>query len=341
MPTPDRRPPRDEQRPEIKICGVNACHAVAARRPDDVRRVYIQASLVPAFGPFLQRCAANRIAYHIVEHPELERITQSTHHEGVCFIAREQPPPSLRELLAGYGPRCLVYLDGVQNPHNLGAIVRVCAHFGAAGVLAAGTDHASSTAMLRTAEGGGEWTPVLPIEPGPRPLDAARSAGFRVVATAVRGGRDLYAAPLPPRILILLGSETHGVTPSLQRLADESVRIPGTGHLDSLNVACAASVLLGDWWRTTPRESDEPTTDRDTAPRHDEPTTARPDDRPRRTDDRRPDDRPRQTDDRRPAGHRDAAPRRDDRGQRRDDRPSASDRPGPPRGPGNRRPRPG
>ena len=47
-------------------------------------------------------------------------------------------------------------------------------------------------------------------------------------ATAARGGRDLYAAPLPPRVVILLGSETHGVSPAAARLADESIQIPGT-----------------------------------------------------------------------------------------------------------------
>lgn len=248
-----RTPARDEPRPEMKICGVNACHAVAASRPDDVRRVYIHSSLLPDFGPFLKHCAAARVAYHVVELEELERITQSTHHEGVCFIARTRPVPTLRQLLAVPGPRCLVYLDGVQNPHNLGAIVRVCAHFGAAGVLVAGIDTATSTAMLRTAEGGGEWVDVLAVEPGAPPLAEARRAGYRLLATAARGGRDLYAAPLPARTIIMLGSETHGVSPAAHRLADESIKIPGTGRLDSLNVACACSVVLGEYWRTTPR----------------------------------------------------------------------------------------
>ena len=256
MPAPQYTPRRDarqpEPRPEMKICGVNACHAVAARRPDDVRRVYIHASLLQSFGPFLRQCAAARVAYHVVEHDELERITQSTHHEGVCFIARTRPAPGLRQLLAQAGPRCILYLDGVQNPHNLGAIVRVCAHFGAAGVLVAGVETAATTAMLRTAEGGGEWVDVVPVEPGPQPLAEARRAGYRLLATAARGGRDLYAAPLPDRVVILLGSETHGVSPAITRLADEIIKIPGTGRLDSLNVATACAVLLGDYWRAHP-----------------------------------------------------------------------------------------
>ncbi len=244
--------PRDEPRPELKICGVNACQAVAARRPDDVRRVYINAAQLQDFGPFLKRCAASRIAYHVVEDAELEKITQSVHHEGVCFIVREKAPLSLRQLLAVEGPRVLVYLDGVQNPHNLGAIVRVCAHFGAVGVLAAGADAAASTSMLRTAEGGGEWVEVLPVPTGPDPLLAARAAGYRLIATASRASRDLHSRPLPARTILMLGSETHGLSPALLRLADDTVRIPGTGHLDSINVACACAVLLSEYWRAHP-----------------------------------------------------------------------------------------
>jgi len=231
---------------------VNACHAVSARRPDDVRRVYINAANLQDFGPFLKRCAGARIAYHVVEDAELEKITQSVHHEGVCFIVREKAPTSLRQLLAVQGPRVLVYLDGVQNPHNLGAIVRVCAHFGAVGVLAAGADAAASTSMLRTAEGGGEWVEVLPVPTGPEPLQAARAAGYRLIATASRAPHDLYSRPLPPRAILMLGSETHGLAPALQRLADDTVRIPGTGRLDSLNVACACAVLLSEYWRAHP-----------------------------------------------------------------------------------------
>jgi TrmH RNA methyltransferase len=203
-------------------------------------------------GPFLRRCAEHRIAYHVVEDDELARITQSTHHEGVCFIARERPAVGLQGALQRRDPtrpRCLLYLGGVANPHNLGAIVRVCAHFDVDAVLAAGLESHASPAMLRTAEGGAEFVDVVPVAAGPNPLVAARRAGYRLVATAARGKRSLYAAPLPARAVIMLGAEADGLPPALFNMADETVQIPGTGALDSLNVACAAAVLLGEFWR--------------------------------------------------------------------------------------------
>lgn len=238
--------------PEMKVCGVNACLALAARRPDDVRRVYVHPSRLPAFGPFLKRCAERRIAYHVVEDDELERITASVHHEGICFIARERPAIGLQSALQRRDPtrpRCLLYLGGVGNPHNLGAIVRVCAHFDVDAVFAGGLESHASPAMLRTAEGGAEFVDVVPVADGTGPLVVARRAGFRLVATAARAKRSLYSAPLPPRSIIMLGAEADGLAPALLNMADETVHIPGTGALDSLNVACAAAVVLGEFWR--------------------------------------------------------------------------------------------
>lgn len=238
--------------PEIKVHGLNACLAIAARRPDDVRRVYLHSDRLPALGPFLRRCAEHRIAYHVVGDDELAKITQSVHHEGVCFIVRERPPVGLEALLRRGDParpRCLLYLGGVGNPHNLGAIARVCAHFGVDGVLAAGAESHASPAMLRTAEGGCEYVDVVPVASGPNPLTAARRAGFRLVATSARARASLHDAPLPPRVVVMLGAEATGLSPDVAPLADHTVKIPGTGVLDSINVACAASVLLAEYWR--------------------------------------------------------------------------------------------
>ncbi len=238
--------------PEVKVHGLNACLAIAARRPDDVRRVYLDESRLSELGPFLRRCAERRIAYHVVGDDELARITQSVHHEGVCFLVRERPAVGLDALLRRGDParpRCLLYLGGVGNPHNLGAIARVCAHFGVDGVLAAGAESHASPAMLRTAEGGCEYVDVVPVADGPAPLVAARRAGFRLLATRAGATASLYDAPPAPRVVIMLGAEATGLAPDIAGLADHTVRIPGTGAIDSINVACAASVLLAEHWR--------------------------------------------------------------------------------------------
>jgi TrmH RNA methyltransferase len=249
--------PRDS-RPELKICGVNACLAASTRRPDDIRRIYLSEARLGVFREVLRDAARRRVAYHVVDDDELARITQSIHHEGVCMIVREQPAAQLGRVLdqvraeiAADRPALVVYLERVGNPHNLGAILRVCAHFGALAVLACHEEGVQrSSALVRTAEGGAEWVSLVPVPTGFGPLARAKAAGLTLVATSPRASQTLYGpTPLPTHALVMLGSAGAGLSRALLDRADAVVQIPGTGRLESLNVACAASILLADHWR--------------------------------------------------------------------------------------------
>ena len=152
-------------------------------------------------------------------------------------------------MLGAPGPAVVLGLVDVGNPHNVGAILRSAAHFGVRAVLVPGDPVRLSAAAARTAQGGAEWVPML-YEPvlGPA-LAAARRAGFAVAATAVRGGRNVQRERLPDRLLLLIGSEDEGLPPEIADQADAALSVPGTGHVDSLNVAAATAVLLGEFWR--------------------------------------------------------------------------------------------
>ena len=148
------------------------------------------------------------------------------------------------------GPQLAVWLDGVGNPHNLGAILRSAAHFGAAGLLLPkDSPLALSGAAARVAEGGAEQVPLVRMGRADNSLDQLRSAGFGAVATVVRGGKPLYGTALPERMLLVMGAEQTGIDPALAQAAALRVAIPGTGAVESLNVAAATAVFLGEWWR--------------------------------------------------------------------------------------------
>ena len=123
----------DEQR----LYGINAVRAAFARRPQALRKLYLAEARIPQLQPLLKWCVANRIGYRVVADEDLRKLAASSHHEGVVAdILREEPQALttwLREL--GDGPQCLLWLDGVGNPHNLGAILRSAAHFGIAAIL--------------------------------------------------------------------------------------------------------------------------------------------------------------------------------------------------------------
>jgi len=234
---------------EIKVCGRHACRALFERRGDRILRVYLAKELVKPFGDLLRACAERRRPYKIVAPEELERLTESRHHEGICLVVAASPPRPLAEILAAPGPGVVVALAGVENPHNTGAIARTAAHFGARAVVVEGAFKRLPPVVYRTAQGGAEWVDVVAAPALGAALAEARRAGYTVCATSSHAGVDLFAARLPMRAVIVLGAEDAGLSPELARDADLTLKIPGSEHVESLNVASAAAVLLAELWR--------------------------------------------------------------------------------------------
>ena len=244
--------PRAARVLEQRIIGLNACRAAFARRPRDLRKLWLTAARQRELRPLLAWCVTQRIGYRVVADAEIARIAGSEHHEGVCAAFLRHEPPTLEALLSALppGPALLLWLEGVGNPHNLGAVLRSAAHFGVAALLLPPEDPlALSAAALRVAEGGAEAVPVLRLRQSEDALRQLRGAGFVLAATTPHDAQALYAAALPPRLLLWLGAEGAGLPASLLAAADLRLRIPGSGAVESLNVSAAAAVLSGEWYR--------------------------------------------------------------------------------------------
>ena len=238
----------DEQR----LYGINAVRAAFARRPQALRKLYLAEARIPQLQPLLKWCVANRIGYRVVADEDLRKLAASSHHEGVVAdILREEPQALttwLREL--GDGPQCLLWLDGVGNPHNLGAILRSAAHFGIAAILLPKhSTLALSGAAARVAEGGAEAVPFVRMGRDDNAIAQLHGAGFKLAATVVRGGQDLFATQLPQRLVYVMGAEGEGMNQDLAAACDLRLSIPGTGAVESLNVSAATAVLLAEWCR--------------------------------------------------------------------------------------------
>ena len=247
---PARAPARPGARTvEIKVCGRHACRALFARRASQILRVYLTRELTSSFGDLLHACAEMRRPYRVVGADELERITESRHHEGICIVASAPAPRALAEVLDAPGAAWVIALAGVANPHNTGAILRTAAHFGARAVLMEGEAKRLPPAAFGTAQGGADWVETLPTAVLAPALALARRAGFTVCATSSQRGDDLFTAAIPTRTVVLFGAEDDGLSPALARAADVTLRIPGSGHVESLNVAAAAAVVLAEIWR--------------------------------------------------------------------------------------------
>lgn len=245
---------RQPERREIKYYGVNACLALWQQRPHDVIRIYLEEALLSRFGTMLRWAAQAKKAYHIVPREDLERITESTHHQGVCVLAVERPRSTFRDLLrileASDEPMLLMYLDGVENPHNLGAIMRGCAHFGVPYVLGDATCLPNlSPSACRVAEGGAEHITIVALDRPLQELQTLKTLGFELVAATVGRGRDLFRHHYRPRTVLILGAEDTGVSKPIVRVTDTTLTIPGMPVVESLNVSAACAVFAAEYFR--------------------------------------------------------------------------------------------
>lgn len=232
-------------RREAVIYGVHAALAVAKHRPHAIRRVFHHRNRRVVLGPLLKATAGQRRPYREVPAADLERIAKTVHHEGVVVIADPMPLVPLSRLLADR-PRDAVFvaMDTVQNPHNLGAIIRSAAWFGATGIIFPAQQNQAglSAAACRIAQGGAELVPCCGVGDLPSALQVLKGAGIRVVGADQRGA----PGPIPRPTCIVLGAEHDGLSEGVRRVLDATVAIPGTGAVESLNVAVAAGILLAN-----------------------------------------------------------------------------------------------
>lgn len=166
------------------------------------------------------------------------------------MLAKELLPISLSECLSSLKkPKiCLLYLDGVQNPHNIGSIMRTCAHFGIPYILGDKLPILSPSAC-RIAKGGAEIVRLVRLDKPIIAINSLKKEGFSFVGTSSHGGTSLYRYQYSPRTILAFGAEAEGMSPALLKLTDQKLQIPGTGFVESLNVSVATSLCLGEYKR--------------------------------------------------------------------------------------------
>ncbi len=233
---------------DLRVCGQAACRAILEHRLQDVRRVWLLESDAPEFGFWLRQLASLRIPYHLTDDRELAAVSSSTHHEGIVLSVARKATDS-EAVLNAPGPAVVLALAGVQNPHNLGAIVRSAAHFGARAVMIHGEEPRLEGAALRTAEGGGEHVPVLHLASLGDALSALSRRGWAIVGTSARAKTSIFEVKLPEQVVVVLGGERQGLPAPMAAQCTHLVAIPGTGNVESLNVAASAAVMLAELWR--------------------------------------------------------------------------------------------
>jgi len=169
-------------------------------------------------------------------------------HQGVVAECAAFPYIHL-ERVAAEQPRLVVVADQLQDPHNLGALLRTAAAVGVGAVIIPRDGSVSVTATVEAAAAGAAaWLPVCRVTNLGRALAELKKAGYWTVGLAPRGGRNLFEFDPPERVVLVLGGET-GVRQLVAKQCDFLVSVPMAGHIESLNASVAAAVVLYEVWR--------------------------------------------------------------------------------------------
>ncbi|HSV69268.1 MAG TPA: 23S rRNA (guanosine(2251)-2'-O)-methyltransferase RlmB [Methylibium sp.] len=226
-------------------------HAVTVRlktAPGSIVELYVDGTRRDArMRQFVER--AKEAGVRLLESDELRlQALAGTHrHQGV--VAKVVPPPmtkSLDDLLDALDdPPLLLVLDGVTDPHNLGACLRVADGAGAQAVIAP-KDHAVgvNATVAKVASGAAETVPYFMVTNLARTLGELKERGIWVVGLSDDAPRTLYATDLKRPIALVLGAEGPGMRQLTRKTCDELVSLPMAGAVESLNVSVASGICL-------------------------------------------------------------------------------------------------
>ncbi|MDA8389684.1 MAG: 23S rRNA (guanosine(2251)-2'-O)-methyltransferase RlmB [Gammaproteobacteria bacterium] len=231
------------------VAGVHAVLAALQEAPATIDGVWIDRDRRDdRISAIVGAARAGAVAVHRVPKTALDRLAAGVVHQGVIARRRAQARPSETDLLALVAavPRpLLLILDGVHDPHNLGACLRTAEAAGAQAVVMPRHARAPLSAVAaRAACGAAERLPVFEVANLARTLDLLKEAGVWLMGASADAPVSLHEADIPQAVAFVLGGEGAGLRRLTRISCDFLVRIPMHGQAESLNVSVAAALCL-------------------------------------------------------------------------------------------------
>lgn len=238
------------------LYGLHAVRAALANPKRHVHRIVVAADLHDELFRDLSRPAEAKPlpAAERLDREAIGRLLPTgAVHQGVAARVEPLPYLALEDLTGALdptAPAALVVLDQVSDPHNVGAVLRSAAAFGAAGVVVTERHAAPESGTLaKAASGALDAVPLLRVANLARALEHLKKAGFWCLGFAADATDSLPTAKLPERAALVLGSEGHGMRRLTREGCDLLLRLPTGGPIDQLNVSNAAAIALYEWAR--------------------------------------------------------------------------------------------
>jgi 23S rRNA (guanosine2251-2'-O)-methyltransferase len=233
----------------VIVSGFHPVREVLERRPRAVEALLVQRGRKDARASEVEELARGAgVPVRLVGREELDRFAGRAHN-GVAARVAEREYDEVGECLAGQkGLRCVLFLDEVTDPGNLGAILRTAAAAGASVVLTERHSAGLSETVSKASAGALERVKVGRVVNAARFLEQAKAAGFWIYGAAAEG-ESLWSVDISGDSVLCLGSEGAGLRRLTRETCDRLVSIPMSPGAGSLNVSVAAGVLLYEWVR--------------------------------------------------------------------------------------------
>lgn len=223
------------------LYGRHPVEALLEVRPGDIRRLWV----ADASSPTAQKARAAGVTVEPAGKDRLEQLSRSSQHQGLVAEAEEFRYADLEDVLPEDGSALVLVLDSVQDPHNLGALVRSAECFGATGVVVPQDRAALVTGAASKASAGAvERLPLAKVVNLARSLESLKQRGVWVTGLAGEGAEPLDEIDLTGPTALVVGAEGAGLRPLVRKHCDRVASIPMSGHTGSLNASVAGGVAL-------------------------------------------------------------------------------------------------
>jgi len=212
----------------------------------------------------VQLARSKSVPVRFEDRQQLDRLAGTRDHQGIAALAAAKPALELEDLLAAKTPHgLLVLLDGIEDPHNLGAIVRTALAAGAQGIVIPERRAAGLTDTVERASAGAlAHLPVARVKNLVRAMEEMKEAGYWLIGLDERAEKKYTDADFSGQVGIVLGGEGEGLHDLTRKRCDFLVSIPTTGPVRALNVSVAAGVVLFEVVRQRQSAKSQASTDK-------------------------------------------------------------------------------
>jgi 23S rRNA (guanosine2251-2'-O)-methyltransferase len=228
-----------------RICGVHAVYEALASRDQPIERIHIaREAHSTRLKEILELARERNVPVRKEERSVLDRMAEGELHQGIIAVSAALKYADFEMLFKSAKP-LIVVLDGVEDPHNLGAVMRTAEASGASGVIVPDRHSAPlSATVVKASAGASSYVPVVRVKNLVNTIDELKERGLWVVGVDPTGAKDWTGFDYTVSVALVLGGEHRGLRRLVREHCDVLVRLPMLGKIASLNISVAAGVVL-------------------------------------------------------------------------------------------------